>query len=215
MVLPVPSPSRHPPISNPFPILQSETSFRNANCESSDYFTPTHIPLGRASKASHCFKIKLWLLTTVYKVLPWSGLPAPPALSWATLQPQSHSFKLTMLPPPLGFEPTLSSAPRFLFFILCEFVCRGVCLYYTFYFMCCTKLLQSCLTLCDTMDCNPPGSSVHWFPPGKNTGMGCHFLLQGIFPTQGWNPCLLWLLHCRWILYLWATGEALLLYTFL
>ena len=34
--------------------------------------------------------------------------------------------------------------------------------------------------------------------PGKNTGVGCHALLQGIFPTQGSNPCLP---HCRWILY--------------
>ena len=31
--------------------------------------------------------------------------------------------------------------------------------------------------------------------PGKNTGVGCHFLLQRILPTQGWNPCLLCLLH--------------------
>ena len=31
--------------------------------------------------------------------------------------------------------------------------------------------------------------------PSKNTGVGCHFLLQGIIPTQGWNPCLLCLLH--------------------
>ena len=31
-----------------------------------------------------------------------------------------------------------------------------------------------------------------WNFPGKNTGMGCHFLLQGIFPTQGVNPCLLY-----------------------
>ena len=35
--------------------------------------------------------------------------------------------------------------------------------------------------------------------PGKNTGVGCHFLLQGIFPTQGSNPRLLCLLHCWWI----------------
>ena len=34
-----------------------------------------------------------------------------------------------------------------------------------------------------------------WAFPGKNTGLGCHFLLQGIFPTQGSNPGLLWLLH--------------------
>ena len=38
-----------------------------------------------------------------------------------------------------------------------------------------------------------------WDFPGKDTGVGCHFLLQGIFPTQGSNePCLL---HCRQILY--------------
>ena len=36
----------------------------------------------------------------------------------------------------------------------------------------------------------------------------CHFLLQGIFPTQGSNPCLLQLLHYRQILYCWSTGEA-------
>ena len=44
--------------------------------------------------------------------------------------------------------------------------------------------------------------------PGKNTGEGCHFLFQGIFLTQGLNPRLLHLLHCRQILYHWATGEA-------
>ena len=57
---------------------------------------------------------------------------------------------------------------------------------------------QSSPTLCDPMDCSLPGSSVHGYSPGKNTGVGCHALLQGIFPTQGWNPCVL---HCRQILY--------------
>ena len=37
-----------------------------------------------------------------------------------------------------------------------------------------------------------------WDFPGKDTGVCCHFLLQGIFPTQRWNPGLL---HCRQILY--------------
>ena len=37
------------------------------------------------------------------------------------------------------------------------------------------------------MDCSPQGSSVHGDSPGKNTRMGCHALLQGIFPTQGSN----------------------------
>ena len=48
------------------------------------------------------------------------------------------------------------------------------------------------------MDCSPPGSSVHRDSPGKNTGVGHHALLQGIFPTQRSNPGLP---HCREILY--------------
>ena len=44
------------------------------------------------------------------------------------------------------------------------------------------KSLQSCPTLFDPMDCSLPGSSVLGDSPGKNTGVGCHFLLQGIFP---------------------------------
>ena len=59
----------------------------------------------------------------------------------------------------------------------------------------CAKSLQSCPTLCDPMDCSLPGSSVHGDSPSKNTGVGCHALLQGIFPTQGSNPGLLRLLH--------------------
>ena len=55
---------------------------------------------------------------------------------------------------------------------------------------------QSCLTLCDPMDYSPPGFSVPWDSPGKNTGVGCRFLLQGIFLTQESN---LGLLQCRQI----------------
>ena len=56
---------------------------------------------------------------------------------------------------------------------------------------------QSCPTLCDpwTAACQAPLSQDF---PGKNMGVGNHFLLQGIFPTQGWN---LHLLRCRQILY--------------
>ena len=59
----------------------------------------------------------------------------------------------------------------------------------------CAKSLQLCPTLFDPMDCSPPGSSIHGNSPGKNTGVGCHALLQGIFPTQWSNPCLLCLLN--------------------
>ena len=61
----------------------------------------------------------------------------------------------------------------------------------------CTLVAKSCLThVCDPMDCSVPGSSV--YVQGKNTGVGCHFLPQGIFPTQGSK---LGLPHCRQILY--------------
>ena len=54
------------------------------------------------------------------------------------------------------------------------------------------SVTQSCLTLCDSVDCNP------WKSPRKNTGVGCRSLLQGIFLTQGSIPGLL---HCREILH--------------
>ena len=50
-----------------------------------------------------------------------------------------------------------------------------------------------------------------WDSPGKNTGVVCHFLLQGIFPTQGSNSCLLVSCIDRWIIYHCTTWEALIL----
>ena len=47
----------------------------------------------------------------------------------------------------------------------------------------------------DPMHCSLPGSPVHGIFPGKNAGVGCHFLLQGIFMTQGSILYLLRLLH--------------------
>ena len=57
-----------------------------------------------------------------------------------------------------------------------------------------SEVSQLCRTLCDPMDYSSPVSSVHGLFPGKNIGVGCHALLQGIFPTQGSNPSLP---HCR------------------
>ena len=67
--------------------------------------------------------------------------------------------------------------------ILCILVCMRA------------KSPQSCPILCDPMDCSPPGPFCPWDSQGKNTGMGCHAYLWGIFPTQGSNPYLLCLLH--------------------
>ena len=59
------------------------------------------------------------------------------------------------------------------------------------------KLLQLCPTLCDPMDCSPSRLLYPWDSPSKNTGVDCHFLLQGIFLTQRLNPRLLHLLQWK------------------
>ena len=71
----------------------------------------------------------------------------------------------------------------FMFWVLCVFV---------------HLVAQSCQTLWNPMEDSPPGSSVHGDSPGKNTRVGCHVLLQGIFPTQEANPGFP---HSRQILY--------------
>ena len=55
------------------------------------------------------------------------------------------------------------------------------------------KSLQLCLSLCNPIDCSPPGSSVHGILQARIWN-GYHFLLQGIFLIQGLNSCLLCLL---------------------
>ena len=58
-------------------------------------------------------------------------------------------------------------------------------------------MYQLNLTLCcGSVECSPGTWLLcPWNFPGKNTGVGCHFLLQGIFPTPGSHLCLLHLLH--------------------
>ena len=64
--------------------------------------------------------------------------------------------------------------------------------------------------LCDPHGLQLSGLLCPWDSPGKNTGVHCYVLLQGTLQTQWSNQRLLWFLHCRQILYHWATGEALL-----
>ena len=60
------------------------------------------------------------------------------------------------------------------------------------------EVTQSCLTVTRLL--------CPWDFPGKSTGVGCHFLLQSIFPTQGLNPGLP---HCRQMLYCLSHQESL------
>ena len=70
--------------------------------------------------------------------------------------------------------------------------------------VCCAK---SCPTLCDPMDCM---LLCPWNFPGKNTGAGCYFLQERIFPTQGLNLCLWCLLNWQSFFTTSATWEACL-----
>ena len=70
------------------------------------------------------------------------------------------------------------------------------------------KVKSVSLTLCDPMDCSLPGSSVHGVSR-QDTGVGCHFLLQKIFPTQRWNPGVP---HCRQTLYRLSHQRSLVIY---
>ena len=85
----------------------------------------------------------------------WSGLPCPPPgnLPDPGIKPVSSAFQMDSLPVSHQGSPVKSYS--------------GL-------------VAKSCSTLWDPMDCSPPSSP--WDFPGKNTGEGCHFLLQGIFP---------------------------------
>ena len=73
--------------------------------------------------------------------------------------------------------------------------------------------LQSTSDSLQPYELQPTSLLCPWDSPGKNARMGCCALLQGIFLTQGLNPHLLHLLHCRWILYrLSRQGYLLLMY---
>ena len=61
-----------------------------------------------------------------------------------------------------------------------------------------SEVAQLCSTLCDPMDSPCTKLLRPWDFLGKSTGVGCHFLFQGIFPIQGSNPGLP---HCRQMLY--------------
>ena len=60
-------------------------------------------------------------------------------------------------------------------------VCVCVC-------MCVCLVTQLCPTLCNSLNCSPPGLPCPWDFSGKNTRVGCHFLLQGNLPDSGIKP---------------------------
>ena len=120
----------------------------------------------------------IFFSTTVYhrilNTVPWAITEGP-----CCLLNSSHSYP--------ALHHTRLGNPQ-------SILCFWFCLFHAVL----SLVTRSYMTLCDTMDGSPPGSSVHGESPGKNTGVGCHALFQGIFPTQGLNPGLP---HGRRIIY--------------
>ena len=77
--------------------------------------------------------------------------------------------------------------------LVCVYVCLCVCVCVCVH-VCVCVCAKLCPTLCNPMDYSLPDSCPCNFP-GKNTGAGCHFCPQGIFPVQGLNSCRFHLLH--------------------
>ena len=75
--------------------------------------------------------------------------------------------------------------------------------------VCARSVIWSCLTLCSPLQ--SARLLCPWDSLGKDTGVGCHLLLQGIFWIQGWNPCLLSLQNRKAdsspLRHLWGKGE--------
>ena len=78
----------------------------------------------------------------------------------------------------------------------------------------CVLVTQSCPTLCDPMDLQPARLFCPWNFPGKDTGVGCHFLLQGIFQPrdQTWVSSIAGRCFTVWATSLYVTRECVFLY---
>ena len=116
-------------------------------------------------------------------------------------QPKINNIKKKKLNIELEYDPAISFLGIYLEktkSLIWKDMCTPVFIAALFTVAKACEVAQSCPTLCDPMDCSLPGSSVHGIFPGNSTGVDCHFLLQGIFPTQGSNPGLP---HCRQMLY--------------
>ena len=107
----------------------------------------------------------------------WSGqpIPSPEDPPNPGIEPRSPALQADSLPAELPGKWNLIDG---------KVIFRSFCLRF-----CYCLVTKSCLTLCDPMW--PAKLLCPWDSPGRNTGVGCHFLLQEIFPTQGSNLSLL------------------------
>ena len=121
----------------------------------------------------------MWSVLLQSQCSPTTIIPLSPLFTG--LWPHDLLFLCCQAYPPTGFcFCCCLCSKHFLQPLLCLCVPVGLC-----------PVAQLCLTLCDSMDSQPIRLLCTWNFPGKNTRVGCHFLLQGTFQTQELDPCLL------------------------
>ena len=122
------------------------------------------------------------LTTEFFRQDYWSGFPFPTPRDLP-----DPDIKPASLMPSVLVGRFFTTAPSGKPVYVCTYVHMCLCVHI---FVCAVLCLvaQLCPTLCNPMDCSPPGSSVHGDSPGKNTRVGCHAPLQGVFPSQRLNP---------------------------
>ena len=126
----------------------------------------------------------LFILQGSVQILPFSGV------EWRV--PSSSSCNVLKIHLFTYFSPCVALHLNALsLHLYCEFFIFLTAFAHLFSFA------QSYPTLCCPMDCSLPGSYGHGIFQARITEAGCHFLLQGIFLTQGSKPCLLCLLHLQ------------------
>ena len=124
------------------------------------------------------------------RILKCQPFPSPGALPNPGIKPRSPTLQMDSLPAELPGKPF--QRPKYLFCLPCLYFLE---------FELGTYVCANHSVLSNSLQ--PQGLQPSRFlcprnSPGRNTGVGCHSLPQGIFPTQGLN---LGLLHCRYILY--------------
>ena len=151
---------------------------------------PTQGPAKQASPSRE----RGWMNRPQPSPVPLSFLSHPEDTLWTDGNPRSkggptvllcHSgLELLKSPAARGDSRGQLSRPE-------ETVMAGMALTSTVISITTCSVTQSWLTLCDPCGLWPARLLCPWDFPGQNTGVGCHFLLQGIFPTKGLNLRLL------------------------
>ena len=149
------------------------------------------LPSPLVTKSVFCIWVSLWSFQ-------WFWIDVPSSLIISTYGHHLLDFSVTSFLVSLSHQSIPWSTHSLLCSVAAKIYHSLQCFlfspfWFSFHYIpgCGCLVAKSCPILCNPMDCCPTRLFYPWNFPGKNTGVSCHFFLQGIFPTQGSNPHLL------------------------